>query len=162
MNDILNQEIKDRLNKLPPKISGVINSFPWIEKVNEISKDTNLSENQKNSFLTETAILILGIESPQNFPKNIIERVGVKEDQAKIILDRVDKEIVTPILAQVASAPELSISSEPEPARVVEDENLQKNIDSSPSKVLPKDKFASVPNYAHYEPGQDPYHEPLE
>ena len=99
--DNIENLVKDRLEKLPPEVATAIRTVPWIEKMEEIARAHKLDEDKTEAFGIETALVIVGVEPPQNYPENLAEKVGLDEDMVVEIAREVDEKILTPILELV-------------------------------------------------------------
>ena len=112
MND-LQQLIKERLEILPPEVARAIESIPWLEKVKEIAQKHNLDEDETDAFTTETALVVLGVEPPPNYPENLADQVGLDDDVVVTIATEVDAKVLQPILDAVNNTQETK-EQEPE------------------------------------------------
>ncbi len=93
--------IKKRAEKLPTKVAEAIRSVPWMESANKIAKNNKLNQEQTGLFVIETAIIVLGIESPKKYPINLAENAGLNDDAVVKIAKEVDEQIITPIMRLV-------------------------------------------------------------
>ena len=155
------------MKKLPLGIVNAINSVPWMEKVRSIAKTNNLDKNQEELFVTETTIVVFGIESPTKYPINLAENVGLSDDIVIKISKEVDEQIITPIMKAVTE--KVSVTTTP-PANLpmVEKGEVAHDVAPATSEVgskkqevssKPEQAKVSLPDY-RYPGGQDPYREP--
>ncbi len=93
--------IKERVNKLPSGVLIAIKSISLEEKMKVVAKNNNLNEEQEELFATETTLVILGIESPEKYPDNLADNVGLDDKTVVKIAKEVDEQILTPILEMV-------------------------------------------------------------
>lgn len=101
MNPELKKIIEERANKLPAKVMAAIKSVLWVEKMIQIAKNNNLSEEKETLFITETTLLVFGIESPTKYPGNLGERVGLDDGTVIKIAKEVNEQIIMPITKMV-------------------------------------------------------------
>ncbi len=168
--------IEERLNEMPPEITRAIQSVPWIKKAEAIAQSHRLDEEKTESLLTETALVVLGIESPENYPENLASQVALDNETVIAIAKEVELEIMNPIFEMIENNPnqENITPSKPqmdsnlpmiEEGEVAHDvphvESLQPTT-SIPLQDLKPDKSETnpAPKYT-YQGGQDPYREPL-
>ncbi|HEY4528266.1 MAG TPA: hypothetical protein VJJ48_00360, partial [Candidatus Paceibacterota bacterium] len=168
--DNIENLVKDRLEKLPPEVATAIRTVPWIEKMEEIARAHKLDEDKTEAFGIETALVIVGVEPPQNYPENLAEKVGLDEDMVVEIAREVDEKILTPILELVKN-PKLEEKAEKnsanlpmiEPNEVVHDVKPQETQNKVEIKIQeePPVKDKPDPRNENYQAGKDPYLEPL-
>ena len=97
MTEKLKQTIKDEVAKLPKENQEVINNFSWESIAEEIGKKYLLLDDEINIFQAEILIVLVGLEDPDFFAKNIEDGIGTSKDEANKIADEVIQKIFTPI-----------------------------------------------------------------
>lgn len=123
MNEI-KKLIEDRLEKLPQEVASAVKNVPWIDSVVKIANNNNLNSEQQNSLLQEVAIVILGLESAQNFPENLFNNVISDEDKVINIAKEIDESVILEIQKAIdrgKSDSPLSISSKEENLPMIEE-----------------------------------------
>lgn len=93
--------IEERIEKLPKSVVEAIKNVPWVERMKKIAKANNLDTKQTEGFETETTLIVLGIESPENYPENLSQNVGLSDDMVISIAKEVNKQIIEPIISAV-------------------------------------------------------------
>ena len=97
MTEKLKQTIKDEVAKLPKENQEVINNFSWESIAEEIGKKYLLLDDEINIFQAEILIVLVGLEDPDFFAKNIEDGIGTSKTEAEKIADEVIQKIFTPI-----------------------------------------------------------------
>lgn len=97
MNEQLKKLLDERIRDLPPAVMVAIKNVPWVEKVAKIAKENNLDSEKTDSFAMETAILVFGMESPEKYPLNLAQQVGLDDGLVIKISKEVENEILAPI-----------------------------------------------------------------
>ena len=97
MTNKLKQIIKEEVGKLPKENQDVINTFGWEKIAEEIGKKFLLSDSEINIFQAEILIVLVGLENPDFFAKNIEDEVGTSKNEAEKIADEVFQKIFIPI-----------------------------------------------------------------
>ena len=101
MNSEIQKIIEERIKKLPSNVVVALENVPWMNKIKNIAEGNNFDKERGRSFMIETTILILGIESPMKYLTNLAEKVRLNNDAVVRISEEVDKQIITPILKMV-------------------------------------------------------------
>jgi len=110
--DNLDQQIKDRFNELPEKIRAIITESGWENKIRNIAKNNNLHIDQGGAIETETLLVMLGFEGPEDYIENIKKEGNLTTEQA----DKIGEEVATDIFGQIRSA--LVESTDEEPSEI--------------------------------------------
>lgn len=97
MTDKLKQIIKEEVMKLPKENQEAINAFDWAKVTEEIGQKYLLSENEINNLQIETLLILISLEDPDFYAKNIENEVGTSKNEAEKIADEVIQKIFTPI-----------------------------------------------------------------
>ncbi len=95
--------MKEEIKKLPKENQAAINAFNWGEKVEEISKKYNLTEEEVNGVQTETGIFLLGLVDYGSFVLNI-EDVVLIESTANGLAREIFENVFTPIAQMIESS----------------------------------------------------------
>lgn len=151
--------INERFKELPLNFQKALLSFDWKAELRKISEENNLSSQQAASLEAETLLILYGFVPKENYEENLTRELSIDEVTTDKIFNAVQDRVVLVLANKIDS-----VSSE-SPLPKTEPEPLPNSFTPSISpqeKELPKPTLASVPNYSHYEPGQDPYHEPIE
>ena len=182
METDLEKIIKERAEKLPANVVEAIRNVPLIEKMQRIVKSNKLDKKKEGLFINETILVVLGVTSPQTYPKNLTENVGLNDDTVIKIAKEVDEQIIAPILkivekkevkqvkpAFIPKTPAANLPMIEEGEKVhdvphVEPPSAQgfggAKQPNPPSPKAMEGQEVSLPDY-RYEGGKDPYREPL-
>lgn len=180
MNMEIERIVAENIGKLPAEVVHAINSTPWISKMRDIAKANDLNEKDISIFETETTLVVLGIESPKNYPANLIKEVGLSDKLAIKVAKAVDEQIIKPILDAIQkeetlkTIPEIKTEEQALVPSVIVENDLpmivsgEKPFDAAQGKPKSSLTFEErkklVPNLPdnkqHYDKGIDPYREP--
>ncbi len=128
-NTDINQIIKDRFNKLPPKLQEAITSTEVALKLREISQKYRLHIDQGQILENETYMVLLGIEQSENYKENLKKELRISEENAIKISNDVAKEIF------------LSVRNILKETTTIPPKKDTKNINITPIGVKPDDKI---------------------
>lgn len=150
--------IDKKFKELPLAIQIALSTFDWKDEVKKIAEETKLTPEQEALLQTEILLLLYSLEPKDNFYDNLVGEVGLDEDSAENIFELVEERIVVKIAEKIEGT-----SPENESSTIASSESIPAT-DPIPAKVgdstLPK--LASLPDYSSdYEPGKDPYKEPI-
>jgi len=114
MTDInIHSMIKERFNKLPPKLQEAIASTDISNKLRTISQKHKLLLDQGQILENETYMVLLGIEQAENYKENIKKELSLPEDTATKIANDVGREIFLSIRNTLRESAIKTIESEP-------------------------------------------------
>jgi hypothetical protein len=97
MTEKLKEVIKREIGKLPKENQEAINSLGWENISEQIGKKYLLNESELNDFQTQTLLVLIGLENPDDYSQNIENEVGTSKNEAEKIADEVFQKIFTPI-----------------------------------------------------------------
>lgn len=100
-NPTLQDAIKEDLLMLPKESQAVVNSFDWLGETEKIGKENNLNEDEINNLQIETALVLVGLTSPDLYPYNIDEKVGTTLEKSKKIADEALEKVFKPIADKI-------------------------------------------------------------
>lgn len=115
MDKKLQELIKEYLVKLPKETQDVIMGFPWAEISNEIGEDIGLVDNELIDLQTETAIVLLGMCTPEEYVKNLENEVGVTKNEAEKIMRQAKDKIFDPMALRLESVIKNKITTKETP-----------------------------------------------
>jgi len=93
LKEIINREI----TKLPKEAQNAIGSLDWTNITEKIGKQNLLTESETNTLITETLIILAGLEEVNSFAINIEDGAGVSKEEAEKIAREISLEVLTPI-----------------------------------------------------------------
>jgi hypothetical protein len=97
MTDKLKQIVIEELAKVSPEQQGAINSLPWADISEEISKKYSLDESTLNDLQTETFLVLIGLEEPFDFSLNLGNNAGLESGTCEKIGQEIEERIFIPI-----------------------------------------------------------------
>lgn len=97
MTEKLKQTIKEELQKLPKENQQAIDAFDWVKTVEDVGKKYLLSENEINNLQIETLLILIGVEDPDSYTRNIENEVGTSREEASKINEEILEKIFIPI-----------------------------------------------------------------
>jgi hypothetical protein len=89
----LQQNINNKFKDLPTKIQRAITHSGWEQKIRNIAKKYDLVIGEAGVLETETFLIMLGLESPENYRANIKNGLNIDDEKANAIIKKVDEEI---------------------------------------------------------------------
>lgn len=166
--------IAEQLKTLPPNLRQAIETVSWKALVQEVGKVNALDAEQITSLEQETMFIIYAFEPPEDYIANIVREVGISEGLASIIAESIAEKVFKPILEksesqQKAPTPENlpvgpsvpEIAPEMHPA--IESGETAHDVPRAEPTIEEQMKVPPPPpppDY-QYEPGKDPYREPI-
>lgn len=120
MNQESNKIIIERFKVLPKSIQDALLSADLPEKLTKITEKYHLRVDQAGALETETHLVMLGLEPPADFAKNVEKEVGISAEVTRRIADDVRADIFLSIresLKQIQPQEELGEESEQIPER---------------------------------------------
>jgi len=93
----IQQIIKDRYKELPADIQEAIKSTDLAAKFAKISEKHSLHIDQSGALQTETILVMLGLESSDDFVENVKKGLEVSRDEAVALAKDVNTEILDSI-----------------------------------------------------------------
>lgn len=89
--------IKEEISKLPVLVQNVLNNFDWVKITEEIGKKFSLSELEINNLQAETLIILVGVDYPDFYARNIENNVRTDKEKAEKISVEVFEKIFKPL-----------------------------------------------------------------
>jgi hypothetical protein len=90
----INQIIKERFKVLPANIQQAITSTDLASKFEKIAKTHELHIDQNSNLQTETILVMLGLETVDNFLDNIEKGLEISRERAILVAKDVNTEII--------------------------------------------------------------------
>lgn len=84
-NTDLQKQISEHFSELPSAMQGVFSDMSWMDQVEDIGKKYNLSEEQIQSLLIDTSMIMLGVVHIDEYKTNLVQELKINEEQAKSI-----------------------------------------------------------------------------
>jgi len=109
--------INERLLELPREIQDAITNSDWQQEVREIVSKNNLLIDQGLAIENETFLMMLGIENPKNYTKNIKKEAKLTNEQAVGVAIDVDEKILRKIKSKIIENEEKALGMENNPLK---------------------------------------------
>jgi hypothetical protein len=93
-NDNIQDIIKTQYQKLPPEVQKAITATDLPTKLEQISKKYNLRIDQAGSLQVETMLIMLGLESSDDFVDNVSKNLEVSGTTAQLITADINSDIL--------------------------------------------------------------------
>lgn len=114
----IQQIIKDRMKVLPDEIKQVIKSTDFAIKFNVVADKHDLRLDQNGRLQTETILVMLGLETTDDFVRNIERELEISRNEAIAITMDINREIFNPIRSSLQKMQEEE-NTEPEKNPIV-------------------------------------------
>jgi hypothetical protein len=97
MNDKLKQQFEEQLAYLPDITQQALKSFDWATGILSIGKKHGLYIDQLEDLQIETMLVLVGLVQPEDYPKELMNRLALSPAETDKIIDDINDEIFTPI-----------------------------------------------------------------
>ncbi len=158
--------IDEMITQTPDYVRDSLQSFDWLTAIEEVGIKYRLAGGQLNSFVSETAMVVLGVEDPGLFRSNLINHVVINGEIVDFIVEDLGIRVFDPL----QKALEEVVGDTPEVLRqkFEEERQLEESvevgelpaIDSSPRFTISDP--SAPPVVTSRKNTEDPYNEPLE
>ncbi len=101
MTEKLTKIMNSEISKLSSGKQEAIRSVNWAAITEEISKYFSLTENQLNSFQTETGLVLVGFAEADEYTTNLETNAGITKIDSEKIAEEVLIKIFTPIAEKI-------------------------------------------------------------
>ncbi len=92
-----NEQLREGFKKLPNDIRQVLLSEDFGLIIQVVGKDLGVTPEQALDIEDEVSLILMGISDPKDFIGNIQKKIGVDEQKAHAIAERVNEEIFQPV-----------------------------------------------------------------
>jgi ribosomal protein L31E len=148
-NDDIEKLIQDSMLKLPEVIRKSITESGWEKTIRTIVKKYNLKIDQGSNIETETFLIMLGVETQEQYLKNLTTEAKLTPEIAAQIAQEVNEQIFSLIREKIIEKTENGESQE---EKVLEIENTEKKDEPARADILKeiedKDETAGHSTYA--------------
>jgi len=93
-NDNIQDIIKTQYQKLPPEVQKAITAADLPTKLEQISKKYGLRIDQSGSLQIETTLIMLGLESSDDFVENVSKNLEINRMTAQLITADINSDIL--------------------------------------------------------------------
>src|SRR5690348_7507243 len=97
MDETTEQQLKKRLEELPPVVRQAIMSSDFEAKIQSIGAKASLHIDQIGILQDETVLVMIGFADPSEFPNHLIERLHLDSTKAQELTKAVGEQIFLPI-----------------------------------------------------------------
>lgn len=122
--DDIKKLIEEKMLELPESIRDVIVKSGWVNNIRNIVKKYNLRIDQGASLETETLLIMLGMETEDQYKKNLINEAQIDSDTADKITEEVNVQIFSLIRNKLVEE-----MNKDEDAKISERDMLLKEIE---------------------------------
>lgn len=91
------EQLKEKFEKLPADIRRVLLSEEVGINAQIIGRDTDITSEQALDVEDEVVAILMGTSHPKDFIQNIQTKIGVDQEKARAIAERVNEEIFQPV-----------------------------------------------------------------
>jgi hypothetical protein len=106
------QELEERLYKLPEVLKDFMFSMETAEMVSEIGRSNGLDFAKTGILAKEIGYIILGVASPRNFTQQLMEELGISMEQARKIAGDVNHKVFYPLREALKKTYQMEINEE--------------------------------------------------
>jgi len=93
------QEIlKKQLNNVPPQVKQYLQSAAYPQIMRSVIEKYGMHLDTAKKVETETTLLLIGLVSPSEYEKKLVDQAGVTEEQAKDIAKDMNEKVFKPIV----------------------------------------------------------------
>ncbi len=110
--DNVQEKIKARMKQLPEEVQKAIAEGKLPEKFDAISKKFNLRIDQSGSLQLETLLVMLGLESPDDFVENLMTEAEMSREIAVSVTNEVNTTILSEIRETLREMEEVALAEE--------------------------------------------------
>ncbi len=151
MTEALKQKMTEEIAKLPKNKQEAINSVDWASIVENIGKEFGLIQEEVENLQIETALIIVGITSIEDFSLNIEEQVELSESESQKIAIEIFGRIFEPIANKVGVNTPLNTEGDVNsafsglPKNITSESNYEQKIYEIGNKYkFPVDKMGDI------------------
>jgi len=127
------QLIEERFKELPGTVQDAINESNWLTTLRNIINKNNLLIDQGLSIETETLLMMLGLEDPNDYTKIIKREAKLSREQAVQIATEVEEKILSIVKTKIIEKTEKEAGIKGSPLDEILDE--QEEIKNSLPKI---------------------------
>ncbi len=121
MNKKIRQQFEEQLAYLPTINQEALKAFDWATELVGIGKNYGLHIDELEDLQIETMLLLVGLTSPDNYEKELIERLAIPPSEAEKIIEQINERIFTPIHEYIVNGGNKPTT----PATIMESAGLQ-------------------------------------
>lgn len=99
--DLLQIKIEEARENLPKVTIQAIDFIQWKALLVEISKRNKYTEEQIDVLETETGLLLAGLMNPNNYVKELEERMRIKTHDAEVLVNEINRTIFEKIKEEI-------------------------------------------------------------
>lgn len=130
MNEKIRQQFEEQLAYLPTINQEALKAFDWATELIGIGKNYGLHVDELEDLQIETMLLLVGLTSPDNYEKELIERLAIPPSEVNKIIEQINERIFTPIHEHIVNGGPKTQST---PATIMESAGLEMTKDDSPT-----------------------------
>lgn len=176
------QIIKEKFESLPKALQDYVKSDVWGAKVAQICAQNNVPDENKVAIENEVFFVLIGLEPSKDLKENIIRETGLADDTVRRVTDTVNGSVLSPVMSyikdlwreevvapiahsesKVGDSFAQAIVNQAKAMQPIGNNSSKGEVVSSRGQIpnnLPIEGYSST--QPSYQPGTDPYREPLE
>ena len=97
MTEETRKKIKEQIEYLPKDSQEAIASLDWMIEAAKIAEEYNIFDEDSDKLIAEVALVLCGLEFPEELVDNIAENVDIEKADAEIIVGEINERIFKPI-----------------------------------------------------------------
>lgn len=101
MTDKLKKIIEEEMENLPKEVGEAIHAVDWIKISEDIGKKYLIDDQEINDFQAQTALVLLGLRTPDLYAKGIENEVSTSKEEAEKIVSEAMEKIFNPIAEKI-------------------------------------------------------------
>jgi hypothetical protein len=142
MNENFQKTFEEQLAYLPEVNQRALRSFDWATKILDIGKTHGLYIDQLEDLQVETMLVLVGLISPDDYPKEIMNRLAISPTETDKLIADINDTIFTPIHDYIVNQESQKIipvgtdSQTPQPISFgspLEQAGIEPTLDETPS-----------------------------
>ncbi len=151
MEQTLKQILDTQIGKLPKSILELLASGSLTNNVETVVFQYDISQESKDTIEDETVLVVIGLESLEDYEHNLIENAGLTAEQAEKIALAIVSVVIRPIQGDWYKFLEQQLSEEPtQESNITTDNAIEKtpkeDLDSIKEAVRANNTEVSIKN----------------
>lgn len=135
------EQFKEKFQKLPPDLRKTLLTDDIGIEVQLIGRDTGITTEQALDVEDVVVSVLVGTSHPKDFIRNIREKIGVDEEGARAIAEKVNKEIFQPVRESLKIVHNITDDSQP----ITDNQSPTTPIESIGTLTAPRHTTPSAP-----------------
>jgi hypothetical protein len=99
--DLLQIKIDEAKTRLPEEAQKAIDNVDWKLKILEFRESKGFSYTQLTELEIETELLLCGLLSPEEYPKELEKRMGLAENEVRLLIEEMNQKVFQRIKQEI-------------------------------------------------------------